>query len=243
MSGYRKLLYIYLGKVAYTDALDLQNRVRENLASKNSVYTGVLMMLYHNPVITIGKYGDKSNILYSSVELQEKGVEFYISSRGGDATYHGPGQLVCYPVINLKKLNSGVRNYIESLESIIIKYLSAIGIEAKTVKGYPGVWSGNSKIASIGVRISRNITTHGFALNLSDGLYGFGFINPCGMKDRGITSVEELTGTAYQTESVARDIAGLFVREFNIDELVETCDDLGLTLGSPGIGPTGDTAL
>lgn len=218
MTESTELLYNYLGRVSYTRALNLQEKIQDMIISGNIGAAGVVLFLYHDPVITTGKYGDDSNLLINTSELKKAGIEYVRTSRGGDATYHGPGQLVCYPIFNLKRLHLGVRRFIESLEDINIEYLYKLGIEGRAVEGLHGVWVGNEKIASIGVRVKRHVTMHGFALNLSNDLSPFGFINPCGMEGATITSVKKLTGMDIDITDCQSTILDLFVKKYRISK-------------------------
>lgn len=218
MTESTELLYNYLGRVSYTCALNLQEKIQNMIISGNIEAAGVVLFLYHDPVITTGKYGDDSNLLINTSELQKAGIEYVRTSRGGDATYHGPGQLVCYPIFNLKRLHLGIRRFIESLEDINIEYLYGLGIEGRAVEGLHGVWVGNEKIASIGVRVKRHVTMHGFALNLSNDLSPFGFINPCGMEGATITSVKKLTGMDIDIADCQSTILDIFVKKYRINK-------------------------
>lgn len=218
MKNTKKILYKYLGRVSYSRGLNLQEKIQKMMIDGQITAPGVILFLTHDPVITTGKHGNENNLLVNSRELQNSGIEFVRTSRGGDATYHGPGQLVCYPLINLRRFHLGVRSYIQSLENIIIKYLSGLGVECRTVDGLHGVWAGNQKIASVGVRVKRHVTMHGFALNISNDLSPFGFINPCGMEGASITSVKELTGKSPDLSECAETIIELLVQEYNAEK-------------------------
>lgn len=221
-SDHKRLLYKYIGEVSYKDGLELQEKIHKEIVSGKTDYTGVLIFLYHNPVITTGKYGDESNLLLTKEQLEKAGVEYIRTTRGGDATYHGPGQLVCYPIINLKHIRLGVRRYIRTLENIIISYLDTVGIHAGLIEGLHGVWVENKKIASIGVRVRKHVTMHGFALNVTNDLSGFNYINPCGLEDAGITSVLELTGEDHDLPDCAEGMLDIIRENFGIEEIIET---------------------
>lgn len=176
-----------------------------------------LLLLEHPPVITLGRGGDKANLLASNDLLDREGVEFWDTTRGGDITYHGPGQLVGYPILHLGENNRDVRKYVTSLEEAIIRTVAEYGITAARSQGDRGVWVGNDKIAAIGVRVARWVTSHGFALNIAPNLSHFRLITPCGLQGRGVTSIEMLTGQAPPRHEVeqkfARHFAELFDRE------------------------------
>ena len=183
-----------LGQIDYQAGLDLQAALVEDRRAGRIGDT--LLLLEHPPVITLGvktRHGAK-NIIASEEELARQGVTVHETGRGGDVTYHGPGQLVGYPIFDLKPDRCDVHKYVRDLEEALILALREFGIEGGRVKGLSGVWVGpegqEQKIAAIGVRISRWITSHGFALNVATDLRHFQLIVPCGIADRGVTSVE-----------------------------------------------------
>ena len=189
-----------LGRVDYDAALALQRELVEDRRHRRIGDT--LLLLEHPPVITLGvkTRGRASNIVASPEQLAEEGVAVHETGRGGDVTYHGPGQLVGYPILDLRPDRQDVHRYVRDLEEALILAVSDFGVTAGRVTGLTGVWVGpegrEEKLAAIGVRISRWITSHGFALNVSADLRHFGFIVPCGIADRGVTSLERLTGQA-----------------------------------------------
>ncbi len=160
---------------------------------------GEILLVEHDPVYTLGKSGREENLLVDPARLEALGARFYRIDRGGDVTFHGPGQIVGYPILDLERLGLGLRDYIAALEEAVIRTVARYGIEAGRIAGASGVWidDGRSvprKICAIGVRSSRYITMHGFALNVSTDLSWFGRINPCGFADRGVASIERETG-------------------------------------------------
>ena len=175
-------------------ALAVQNKA-ENKAVENK-----LILCEHPPVITMGKNGLSANLLFPEKTLREKDVELYQVDRGGDVTYHGPGQLVGYPIFDLESFHIGLKEYIHRMEEVIIRTVASLGIQAERLDGATGVWidtgiAGKArKIAAIGVRSCRYITMHGFALNVNTDLSYFKLINPCGFTDKGVTSLEKETG-------------------------------------------------
>jgi lipoyl(octanoyl) transferase len=195
-----------LGQVDYQAGLDLQASLVEDRRAGRIGDT--LLLLEHPPVITLGvktRHGAK-NIIASDEELSREGVAVFDTGRGGDVTYHGPGQLVGYPIFDLKPDRCDVHKYVRDLEEALIVALREFGITGRRVLGLSGVWVGpegaERKIAAIGVRISRWITSHGFALNVATDLRHFQLIVPCGIADRGVTSIEEELGTAVELETV-----------------------------------------
>jgi len=196
--------------VAYAEALELQRALVED---RRAGRVGDLLLLVQHPhVLTLGVRGDggRSHILASTETLAERGVSVYEAGRGGDITYHGPGQLVGYPVVDLKPDRCDVHRYVRDLEEVLIRTAAGYGVEAGRVEGLTGVWVGREKLAAIGVRISRWITSHGFALNVATDLDFFNLIVPCGIADRGVTSLERLLGRPVDPVEVEERVAKHF---------------------------------
>jgi lipoyl(octanoyl) transferase len=195
-----------LGRVDYDAGLALQQELVEERRAGRIGDT--LLLLEHPPVITLGvkTRGRLSNIVASPEALREAGVSVYESGRGGDVTYHGPGQLVGYPIFDLNPDRRDVHRYVRDLEEALIIAIREFGVDGRRVKGLTGVWVGpearEGKIAAIGVRISRWITSHGFALNVATDLGHFDLIVPCGISDRGVTSLEQVTGRSIEMADV-----------------------------------------
>src|SRR5215475_6056780 len=202
-----------LGVVAYSDALDLQRRLVEERRAGS--IPDQLLLVEHPPVLTLGVRGDggRSHILATPETLAARGIGVFETGRGGDITYHGPGQIVGYPIVNLKPDRCDVHRYVRDLEEVLIRVAADYGIQAKRVDGLTGVWVGEEKLAAIGVRISRWITSHGFALNHRTDLSHFGLIVPCGIADRGVTSLAEL-GCRVERFEVEERIAHHFGEVF-----------------------------
>jgi lipoyl(octanoyl) transferase len=198
----RELHVRRLGTVGYADALELQKELVE--ARKAGAIPDQLLLLQHPPVITLGvkARNDRSHVLASPESLEAQGVELFETGRGGDVTYHGPGQLVGYPILDLRPDRCDVHRYVRDIEEALIQAAAVFGIAAGRVAGLTGVWVGNDKLAAIGVRISRWITSHGFALNVGTNLHHFGLIVPCGIAGRGVTSLEVLLGQSVPMENV-----------------------------------------
>ena len=183
---------------------------------------GVVYLVEHNPVYTLGKSGKSENMLVSEPYLRSIGAEFYHIDRGGDVTYHGPGQVVGYPILDLEQLGIGLREYIDSLEEAIIGVCAEWGIEAGRIAGASGVWlDGDSprarKICAIGVRASRYVTMHGFAMNVNTDLKYFTHINPCGFVDKGVTSLEKELGHEVDMELVKAQIVKHLAEKLKIE--------------------------
>lgn len=188
----------HLGTVAYLDAWDLQRRL---VARRQEGRTGdVLLLLEHPPVYTLGKRTDRAHLLYDAAERESHGIDLVEVDRGGDVTYHGPGQLVGYPIVQLASIRSVV-DYVRSLEGALIAALERLGVAASRSTGFTGVWVDDEKIAAIGVRIaSGGVSSHGFALNVAPDLDHFAGIVPCGIADRGVCSLASLGITASVAE-------------------------------------------
>ena len=207
--------------MGYSECWDLQRSLfdyvlgakRTGVVGENLVghEAGWLLLVEHNPVYTLGKSGKNENMLVSEAYLRSIGAEFFHIDRGGDVTFHGPGQVVGYPILDLEQLGIGLREYIDSLEEAIIGVCREWGIEAGRVAGASGVWiDGDTprarKICAIGVKSSRYVTMHGFALNVATDLKYFNHINPCGFVDRGVTSIEREVGHKVDFEQVKMQV-------------------------------------
>ena len=212
----RKLNVRWLGNLPYSEALILQKGLKESVAGEHNPYD-YLLLLEHNNVITIGRTGDTNNLLLDSEELEKKGIEFFETDRGGDITFHGKGQLIGYPIMRLQDPKK-VIPFVRSLEQTIIKTLSSFGIEAFSKEDDTGVWTPEGKIASIGVKVSKWTTYHGFALNIFDKLEGFDFINPCGNQEEKVASVHTFN-TDISFDDVVNKITETFVAEFGYKDV------------------------
>jgi len=221
---------IDLGLIGYAEAWTLQKRAVA--ARKAGAIDDVLLLCEHPHVITLGRSGKRENLLASEHVLRQKGVEFHTTDRGGDITYHGPGQIVGYPILNLGAIRRDVVWYVRMLEEAMIRATAEFGVAAERVDGKTGIWvkNGNAeeKLAAIGVHISRWVTSHGFAYNVSTDLRKFDLIVPCGIADRKATSLEKLLGRNVEEKEVAPRIAkhlgkllGLEMKETSRRELLE----------------------
>lgn len=180
-----------LGLVEYSEAYHLQRRLLDLRAG--GLIEDTLLLLEHPPTITIGTLGKLENILAPQAKLVEKGVTIFFADRGGDVTYHGPGQLVGYPIIDLRERGKDIHRYLRDLEEVMIRTLADFAIKTDRDKTHPGVWVKNEEIAAIGLKVKRWVTMHGFALNVNMDLTPFSLINPCGFCDRQVTSISALT--------------------------------------------------
>jgi lipoyl(octanoyl) transferase len=216
----RTLAIRRLGRVPYGEALRLQERLVEDRRAGR--VDDLLLLLEHSPVITIGvrRESGASHVLATPGALAARGIEVIDTGRGGDVTYHGPGQVVGYPIIDLRPDRRDVHRYVRDLERVMIGAAADFGVEAGRVDGLTGAWVGADKLGAIGVRISRWITSHGFAFNVSTDLSHFDLIVPCGIRDRGVTSLERLVGRPVAQAEVERAIAWRFCEVFD-RQLVE----------------------
>ena len=207
---FRPLQWEFLGRVSYAEALELQLAARAALKSSDGPER--FLLLEHPHVYTLGRNASGADVLASPEWLAARGVEIVECDRGGQVTYHGPGQLVGYPIVNLSPDRRDIRRYVRDLQEVLIRTLAGYGLAAQPGEGQEniGVWVGEEKIASIGVHLSRWITTHGFALNVATDLSLFAGIIPCGLHQVRMTSIERLTGRAPSLLQVAADAAGHF---------------------------------
>ena len=194
---------VWLGEVAYREALDLQLSCLDRRATRRIPDT--LLLLTHPHVYTLGRAGEEANLLVSKESLASEGVPVERVGRGGDITYHGPGQLVGYPIVLMEKPD--VHKFVRSIEAALIDAVRAFGVESRRIEGLTGVWAGERKIASIGVGIRKWVTYHGFALNVTTDLSWFRRIHLCGLKGREATSIAEEAGSAPTMEAVREAVA------------------------------------
>jgi lipoyl(octanoyl) transferase len=235
---------IHLGRVEYSAALDLQKQMVE--ARHSGRIGNTLLLLEHPPVLTLGRNASRSNVVVSDELLAYRGVEVHEINRGGDVTYHGPGQLVGYPIFDLRSFTPrlGAVEYVRKLEEALIRACGDFGIQAQRVAGRTGVWTlpggsiAEKKIAAIGVHIARGITSHGFALNVTTDLRDFDLIVPCGIRDRAVTSIDlevdpnSTINPASTMENVIHAVARHFGRVFEHQVLwLESLADLGIEMG------------
>jgi lipoyl(octanoyl) transferase len=216
--------YIDLGLTEYGTAWNFQKKLFDkSLEIKKTgqkLPDNYLIFCEHPHVFTLGKSGSVENLLVDNEELKNKGATFFRIDRGGDITYHGPGQIVGYPVLDLSQFNMGVKDYVHSLEETIIDFLINYKIKAERLEGATGVWldaiknSNVRKICAIGVKISRWISMHGFALNVNTDLGFFNYINPCGFIDKGVTSLEKELGKKAEMDHAKKQLISSFEKVF-----------------------------
>ncbi len=198
----------------YKEVWDLQKKLHD-LRVRGEI-PDVFILVEHNPVITIGRNAGFDNLKVPPEALREKGVELYKIERGGDVTYHGPGQLVGYPIFYIRQALAGIKGFIRNMEKALIKAVSHFGIEATVKEGLPGIWVGNDKLAAIGVAVKRWVTFHGFALNVNTDLSYFDLIVPCGLRDKGVTSMEKLLGRKVDMDEVKMRVREAFEEVYGI---------------------------
>lgn len=213
-----------LQTMPYREAWELQKRYfaycLEQKGSCGYVQNEKVFLVEHPHVYTLGFHGNAQNMLLNIEQLNKRGIEFVKIERGGDITYHGPGQLVVYPIIDLNRHSLGVKSYIDKLEECIIRLLDYYGIKGERVQGATGVWidintPNERKICAIGVKCSRFITMHGLALNVNTDLSYFSAINPCGFIDKGVTSIEKEVGTKVSIETIKEQFKTIFLEVLN----------------------------
>jgi lipoyl(octanoyl) transferase len=241
---------VQLGLVDYSTALRVQDRLVE--ARKQEHLGDVLLFLEHPPVITLGRNARRENVLVPSEQLAAQGIEIFECDRGGDVTFHGPGQLVAYPVFDLRRFASaragkslGAVEFVRRLEEVLIRTCAAFQVRAERVPGLTGVWTESresgpqAKIAAIGVHISRSVTSHGFALNVNTNLDYFQWIIPCGIRSKPVTSIEHELGGKVDMERVIAQAARSFAEVFETEvEFVESLDEFHHKLGVPMRAPS-----
>lgn len=216
----KKINYLYLDVTSYGEALlfqeELFNAQLEKLDAGKPT-SNTLIFLQHYPVYTLGKSGDIKNL---KIPIEETGAEYFETNRGGDITFHGPGQLTGYPIFNLKEFDMGVKEYVYTLEQCVIDCIASYGIKCKRIEDASGVWISAQtkiprKICAIGIKVSKGITMHGFALNINTNLSYFENIIPCGLEDKGVTSLKKELGKEMDFVEVCDRLLGYFKKHFS----------------------------
>jgi lipoyl(octanoyl) transferase len=226
----KEINVVDLGMIDYDEALNIQEKLLQ-LRQENCI-DDILLILEHEPVITIGKRGNQNNILAPKEFLAEQGVKICSIGRGGDVTYHGPGQIVGYPIMRFQDLVPGVRELVHSLEEIFIQLLqNHFQMEAKRDPEHPGVWVGNDKITAIGLLIRLGVTMHGFAFNVNTDLSAFHWILSCGIMGKGVTSIKKLTGQEQDISLVKAQVVQYFGRVFHLKPHWKDREELNKQLG------------
>lgn len=214
-----------LGRMSYQPAWDLQTAIQQRLVTQKKarrkdktrqIDRDVLLLVEHPHVYTLGKSGDENNLLKDMAELADIDAEFVEVDRGGDITYHGPGQIVGYPILNLDRHITDIHKYLRYLEEVIIRTCADFGIEAGRIEGLTGVWVGDEKICAMGVRCSRWVTMHGFAFNVNADLSYFKHIVPCGITDKDVTSLQEILNKKVDLDQVKPRLVSHFENVFDV---------------------------
>jgi lipoyl(octanoyl) transferase len=210
----RPAAWLDLGVEAYPRAFELQMRLHALRLAAEIPDTAVLVE--HPPCITVGRAAHREHVLASPEELQAAGVAVYPTDRGGDVTYHGPGQLVLYPIVDLAGYGRDLHAYARRLEQVLIDAVASFGVPATRKKEYPGVWTVQGKIGAIGLKVKRWVTLHGVSLNVSPDMAHFGLIVPCGIRDHGVTSLAQELGRRVETAEVKPVLREAFARVFRV---------------------------
>ena len=231
----KKIILRDIGKSSFSDAWQYQEEIFKktidkkikNRSSESKLETdNFLIITEHNPVYTIGKSGDISNLLLNDNEMKTEGIEFYKINRGGDITYHGPGQIMGYPIIDLDNFFTDINLYLRKLEEVIINTLKSYDLRGFTIKGETGVWVKDNnglskKVCAFGIRASRWVTMHGFSFNVNPELNYFKNIIPCGIKDKGVTSVSELKNSNIEMNQIKQILYKNFAESFSAELVFE----------------------
>jgi lipoyl(octanoyl) transferase len=214
LTNSRELTVRRLGRIRYAEGLELQSRL---VAERQAGRIGdTLLLLEHDPVFTLGRNARRENVLFPEEELRRRGFEVFEAGRGGDVTYHGPGQVVGYPILELSPDRRDVHRYVRDLEDVMIRLCADYGVVAGRIPGRTGTWVGEEKIGAIGVRIARWVTSHGFAFNVATDLTPFGLIVPCGIREGGVTSLERLLARPVDQDDLIPRLVGHFADVFEV---------------------------
>ncbi len=212
-----ELVTLDVGRAAYGPTLRLQERLRREVHGAPEERAYLVLVEHDPPVITLGRGADAAHVVAPRERLAREGVEVHETQRGGDVTYHGPGQIVGYPILRLDLHGRDVHRYLRDLEETLIRLLARFGIQGERARGMTGVWVGREKVAAIGVAISRWVTWHGFALNVDPDLAHFGLIVPCGLQGMGVTSLARLLGRPITVAEVKGPLVECLVEVFGFD--------------------------
>lgn len=211
--------YVRLGLINYREALEIQEKL--NTLRRQDKIDDVLLLLEHNPVLTIGKHGNHANILLSQNDLVKNEVEIVETARGGDVTYHGAGQIVGYPIMDLNNIGKFVKTFVWEIEEVFIQLLrEEYNIAAQREENkYTGVWVNDEKITAIGIAVKHGVTMHGFAFNVNTQLEHYKWINPCGITDKGVTSLQKLLGATQDFDKLNDQVLKYFCKVFNMQPI------------------------
>lgn len=228
----RTAWFVPCGRLAYGDAWALQKSL---LAARQAgAIPDAVLFVEHPPVITLGRAARAGNVLAAPAMLAARGIEVFQIERGGDVTYHGPGQLVGYPIVDLRAFDEDIGWYVRSLEAVLIEALAAWQIGAERLRGFPGVWAGGAKVAAIGVAVKRKVTMHGFALNVDPDLTAFDLINPCGL-GRPVTSIARLLGRPVPLAEASPVVARSLGEALDVRLETRTIDEVRADLAAAAV--------
>lgn len=213
----KKLEILNLGKMKYQKAYEIQLEMIKKRAADEILDT--LILVEHPPVFTIGSSGTEEHISVSREFLESSGIEVFETNRGGDITYHGPGQIVAYPILNLKEHKQDLHWLLRQYEEVTIRLLEEYDIKARRIEGLTGVWVGDEKITAIGVGVRRWVSYHGFAFNVNPNLEHFSYIIPCGIRDKGVTSLSKLLGKEMDMDQMRKKVIKYFAEVFEMEVL------------------------
>jgi len=216
-------IIIRLGTIDYMEAWDLQKRLADEVKAGHD---GWLLVLEHPHSYTFGRAGNADNLRLTPEQLEERDAKVYWVDRGGDITYHGPGQLVGYPIVDLHNWSEGPRWFVRALESALIEAIGSFGIQAEVSEGRPGVWVGNEKLAAIGLHISQGVTTHGFALNVDTDLSYFDHIVSCGLHDADVSSIARMTGRPVGVGEAADAVIAALTKHLDLDVRIGSVEEM-----------------
>jgi len=216
-------IIIRLGTIDYMEAWDLQKRLADEVKAGHD---GWLLVLEHPHSYTFGRAGNADNLRLTPEQLEERDAKVYWVDRGGDITYHGPGQLVGYPIVDLHNWSEGPRWFVRALESALIEAIGTFGIQAEVSEGRPGVWVGNEKLAAIGLHISQGVTTHGFALNVDTDLSYFDHIVSCGLHDADVSSIARMTGRPVGVGEAADAVIAALTKHLDLDVRIGSVEEM-----------------
>ncbi len=213
-----KLNVLFLGKCDYETSFSVQNAILEK--RKNDEIADTLILVEHPAVITLGKNNDDSNVKVSKKHLNSLNIDLVKTTRGGDVTYHGEGQIVGYPIVKLREIGGGIKKFVNNLEEIFIRLLKdKYNIDAKRYPELKGVWVDDGKITAIGLSVNRGVTMHGFAFNVNTNLDHFDLIIPCGISDKQVVSIEQLIGKKVDYDELLEDVSKYYCKIFKYDTL------------------------
>ncbi len=216
----RKVILLDLGQKDYGEVWDIQKDLVEEVISGASQDT--LILVEHTPVVTLGRQGSQGDVLVSSEDLSRRGIALFEVDRGGRATFHGPGQLVAYPILKLSGQDRDIHRYLRNLEEVIIRLLARLGVRGERGEGQAGVWIDGQKVASIGIGVKKWVTYHGLALNVDIDLDYFTLIDPCGLDGRKVTSVAKVLSSEARMKEVKKSLLGSFSEVFERTLMLES---------------------